>query len=190
MARKDREIIDRLVRQAQAGDRTAFSQLVRLTMKDIVALTYRMTGDRDTAHDLAQETFVSAWQHLGGFREEARFENWLYRIASNKALNHLSRGATVRVASLEAAVATGHDRASDDVQPDRLLEQAQLRDDIFSFMQQLPPQQRLVFELRFYQQLGFAEIAEMTGKALGTIKTNYREAVGKLRTYATERGWR
>jgi len=159
-------------------------------MRDITALTYRMTGDRDAAQDLAQETFVSAWQHLSGFRREARFENWLYRIAANKALNYLGRGGAGRTVSLEDAGGAGAERASDEPAPDRALEQARLRDDISAFMRLLPPRQRLVFELRFYRQLGFAEIAEMTGTAVGTVKTNYREAVGKLRTYAAERGWR
>jgi RNA polymerase sigma factor (sigma-70 family) len=57
-------------------------------------------------------------------------------------------------------------------------------------MGRLPEQQRIVFELRFYKQYQFEEIAEITGKALGTVKTLYREAVKKLRVEATEKGWR
>jgi RNA polymerase sigma-70 factor (ECF subfamily) len=147
-----------------------------------------MTGDRDTAFDLAQETFVSAWEHLGGFRFEARFENWLYRIASNKALNHLSRGSVSQTVSLEDGEA-GVEAIDEGVSPDRLLERGQLREDVLGFMASLPPQQRLVFELRFYKQMDFGEIAEATGRALGTVKTNYREAVAKLRVFAQEKGW-
>ncbi len=147
-----------------------------------------MTGDRDTAFDLAQETFVSAWEHLDGFRGEARFENWLYRIASNKALNHLSRGTVSRTVSLDGddlELAGPAGQSS----PDQILERARLREDVLGFMAQLPPQQRLVFELRFYKQMNFGEIAAATGKALGTVKTNYREAVAKLRLFAREKGW-
>jgi len=188
MARTDTEIIDRLVSRAQAGDRAAFSQLVRLTMNDITALTYRMTGDPDAARDLAQETFVSAWQKLESFRGDARFENWLYRIASNKALNYLASAAHRQTDSLDRAD-TIEPAASPDGSPDVKLEREQLREGVLSFMKTLPPGQRAVFDLRFYQQLSFDEIAQVTGKALGTVKTHYREAVAKLRTYAIEKGW-
>jgi len=66
----------------------------------------------------------------------------------------------------------------------------ELRENVLAFMESLPAQQRLVFNLRFYQQLSFEEIAATTGKALGTVKTNYREAVKKLRRVALEKGWR
>ena len=69
MRNADREIVQYLVRRAKKGDKEAFSRLVRLMMKDVVALTFRMTQDRDGAFDLAQETFVSAWQSLRSFRQ-------------------------------------------------------------------------------------------------------------------------
>jgi len=188
MARTDSEIIDRLVSRAQAGDRAAFSQLVRLTMNDVVALTYRMTGDRDAARDLAQDTFISAWEKIDGFRGEARFENWLYRIASNKALNHLAGEKSHRTESLDGDT-TAEPAASPDGSPDVMLQREQLREGVLAFMQTLPPQQRAVFDLRFYRQLSFDEIAKVTGKAVGTVKTHYREAVAKLRLFAIEKGW-
>ena len=188
MTRNDNETINDLVSLAQAGDRTAFSKLVRKTMNDIVALTYRMTGDREAAHDLTQDTYVSAWEKLSDFRGEAKFTTWLYRIASNKALNYKSSVAVSRTESLDTETGgTPRDRAS--VAPDRLVEQQQLREGVLAFMGTLPPQQRIVFELRFYRQMSFEEIAETTRRALGTVKTHYREAVGKLRQYAQERGW-
>ena len=190
MARKDSEEIDRLVSLAQQGDRQAFSGLVRLLVNDVVALTYRMTGDRDVAHDLAQDAFVAAWQGLGDFRGEARFENWLYRIASNKTLNYLSKASTVRSTSLEQSLQIQDTEPDSGPAPDRQLAQQQLREGVLAFMQTLPPQQRVVFELRFYRQLDFGEIAEVTGKALGTVKTHYREAVAKLRAAAVKKGWR
>lgn len=188
MTRSDDEKISDLVSLARAGDRAAFSKLVRKTMNDIVALTYRMTGDREAAHDLAQDTFVSAWEKLSDFRGDAKFTTWLYRIASNKALNYKSSVAVSRTESLDAKTgSTSSDRVT--AAPDRLVEQRQLREGVLAFMATLPPQQRIVFELRFYRQMSFEEIAETTGRALGTVKTHYREAVGKLRQHAGERGW-
>ena len=193
MPRTDSEIIDNLVVQAQSGDRTAYSKLVRMMMNQVVALTYKMTGDKETAKDLAQETFISAWENLSGFRRDARFESWLYRIATNKTLNYLERPSVKRMSLpingnsemiLESAGrGTG-------ASPESELIKKEMREGILRFMYGLPAQQRIVFDLRFYKQLSFNEIAGVTGKSVGTVKTHYREAVSKLREYAIERGWR
>ncbi|MCB2230645.1 sigma-70 family RNA polymerase sigma factor [bacterium] len=175
-----------LVRLAQQGDRQAFSALARQVMKPLVALTYRMTSDRDAAMDLAQESLLAAWQNLSGFRGEAKFESWLFRIASNKTLNFLNARREYPLTDTIAASAAG----SDADRPDRQMHTHDLREGVLAFMATLPEKQRLVFNLRFYRQMSFAEIAETTGNALGTVKTNYREAVAKLRTHAKEKGWK
>lgn len=174
-----------LVRLAQKGDRQAFGILARQVMKPLVALTYRMTGDSDVAKDLAQDSLVAAWEKLAGFRGDSRFDTWVFRIASNKTLNYLHGRREYRLTeTLEESVAT-----ADADRPDRQMQTQELRDGVLAFMATLPERQRLVFNLRFYRGMSFAEIADVTGNSLGTVKTNYREAVGKLRTYAREQGW-
>ena len=179
---RDDEQWQALAERAARGDRIAFDDLVRQTMESIVALTYRMTGDREVALDIAQDTFVTAWERLKDFRQEARVTSWLYRIAINKTLNHLSRR---RAEPLPDEAAFG----ADTVTPDVLWRQERLRRGLTAFLARLPEQQRLAFELRFYQGLSFQEMAAVTGKALGTVKTNYRQAVQKLRKHALEQGW-
>ncbi|MDD3733175.1 MAG: sigma-70 family RNA polymerase sigma factor [candidate division Zixibacteria bacterium] len=185
MKELNRDRIQPLVEKAVAGDRNAFSEIVRIMMKPIVALTYRMTQNRDVAFDLAQDTFVAAWQNLSGFRGEAHFDSWLYRIATNKTLNHL--------ASPKSKVVSADDYSSsetlDYATPEKILMRKELKNTVINFMATLPVQQRLVFDLRFYQNLSFGEIAEITGNAEGTAKTNYREAVKKLREYMKKKGW-
>jgi RNA polymerase sigma-70 factor (ECF subfamily) len=190
MAIVDHEVIDFLVERAREGDKEAFSKLVRMMMKDIVALTYRMTQDRESAFDLAQDTFVSAWENLRGFRGESMFQSWLYRIASNKTLNFLKQRSHRQAMSIDSAPvgAVASQVPSDN--PEQSLREVELQKGVLDFMAGLPAQQRLVFDLRFYKGLTFEEIARVTGKALGTVKTHYREAVIKLRTLAKQRGWR
>ncbi|RME29644.1 MAG: sigma-70 family RNA polymerase sigma factor [Candidatus Zixiibacteriota bacterium] len=181
MANRDDEVLAQLAKAAAEGNRAAFDEIVRQTMNSVLALTYRMTGDRDTALDLAQDTFVAAWKGLSGFRGDSRLTSWLYRIAANKTLNHLAKRAKPE---------TADSRVSDSVashNPARQLEQEELRVLVREFMATLPPQQRITFELRFYQGMAFDEIARATGRALGTVKTNYRQAVAKLRQFARER---
>lgn len=186
MAKSKDETLKRLVQKAQAGDRDAFSTIVRQLMKPVTALTYRMTGEKESALDLAQDTFVSAWQNLAGFRGESEFKSWLYRIAANKSLNFLkSENRRRDQTRLEPALS---DSSPDN--PEKVLLDRELAGSIRSFMGSLPEQQRLIFNLRFYHEMPFAEIADLTGRALGTVKTGYREAVAKLRTYARDNGWR
>ncbi len=181
--------IDNLALRAKEGSREAFSEIVRLKMNSIIALTYKMTGSKDSAKDLAQETFISAWENIKRFRGEGSFNSWLMRIASNKSLNFIKTlSRMVNDYDFESSDILNNSITA--IQPDKDLEKKQLKESVLDFMQTLPPQQRLIFELRFYKELSFEEISSYTNKALGTVKTNYREAVIKLRKQALEKGWR
>lgn len=182
MARIDSERISNLLNQAKLGDRQAFSEIVRIMMNPVVALTYKMTKDKDSALDLAQDTFVAAWENLKTFKGDAKFESWLYRIAANKTLNFIKRESR----------AVGEDSIAEQAaveNPERDLYQKELKERLFAFLSQLPPQQKLIFELRFYKHLSFEDMARATDKAVGTVKTLYREAVIKLRETAAREGW-
>lgn len=174
--------VDDLVKQAQKGDRHAFSEIVRLLMNKITALTYKITSDRDLAVDIAQDSFISAWQNLHTFNFDAKFESWLYRIAYNKSLNAIKKEErNIKDFDFDSQVSNSS--------PERDLYQQELQTKVLTFLDTLPKEQRAVFELRFYKELAFAEIADTTGKALGTVKTHYREAVKKLRNIAVKQRW-
>ncbi|MBU0985214.1 MAG: sigma-70 family RNA polymerase sigma factor [candidate division Zixibacteria bacterium] len=183
-----REELERLVERAVDGDKDAFSALVRQLMTQVAAVAYRMTGDRESARDLAQETFLSAWQNIRSYRREAGFTSWLYRIAVNKTLNFLK--ANRRLVVSDEVVIQEADRQGSAITPEEELSRRDLADGVLAFMATLPPQQRMIFNLRFYSQMSFDEIATVTGRALGTVKTGYREAVSKLRDHAREKGWK
>ncbi len=187
MAQESNDRIARLVEQAKRGDREAFSEIVKLVMNRVVALTYRITGNRETALDLAQDTLITAWERLEQFRGESSFLSWLMRIATNRSLNHLSRAVTVREQGVDP-VTVEQISVSTSSNPEKELEGVELQQSVQSFMSKLPTQQRIAFELRFYQQFSFDEIAGVTGKALGTVKTNYRESIKKLRVWMKDKG--
>ena len=79
------------IARSRAGDIQAFEALVRQYQQMIHAVTFRMTGSVSDSEDLAQETFISAYEQLANFKGEARFSSWLYRIAANRCLNWLKR---------------------------------------------------------------------------------------------------
>jgi len=183
MVKRDEPEIQKLVGKATLGDRDAFSELVRKLMPTVTATIYRMTGDRQISLDLAQDTFVTVWESLSSFRGTGRFAGWLTTIASNKTLNYIKRFS--RETSID-----DHEQLIDlSSTPDRQLAKQELAQEIADFIITLPPQQKLIFELRFYQEMTFDEIAKTTGRAVGTVKTGYREAVKKLKVVAVEKGW-
>ncbi|UCD17361.1 MAG: RNA polymerase sigma factor [Candidatus Zixiibacteriota bacterium] len=166
----------RLVIRAQAGDREAFNELVRANKDKMFTLIYRMTGDREAAQDLVQETFLTAFKGIGNFRGAASFSGWLYRIASNKTLNYLRRAKLVSFLPLgRLPSAEPSDHMTDGVHND------QLKMILSAAQNALPPKQKLVFYLRFYQELSFADIADILGRSESTAKTHYHKAVEKLR---------
>ena len=80
-----------LIARAQQGDRHAFGELVRRHREGVINVVYRMCGDANLAEDAAQEAFIRAWQHLPNYRPRSPFRNWVYRIATNAALDVLRR---------------------------------------------------------------------------------------------------
>src|SRR5437773_7480057 len=80
-----------LLAACRRGDRRAFEELVRLSHRRVYSLAYRLVGDRQDAEDVAQEAYLRVFRGLAGFREEAQFETWLYRIVANTAMSYLRR---------------------------------------------------------------------------------------------------
>ncbi len=187
MTTLDTNAVARLAEAAINGDRKAFTELVRMFMPKLIAKAYRMTGDREAARDLAQETMVAAWTERSSLREPAAFPGWLFRVGTNRTLNYLqSRARTGLVDEIDQ---TGPAVASHrSTNPEISLHQESMRRFVLDFYRQLPDQQRAVFELRFYQEMPFQQIAETIGKSIGTVKTHYRQAAAKLRQAAIEKG--
>ncbi len=165
-----------LVAKARAGDKRAFDELTRMYKDKMFALTYRMCGDREAALDLLQETFFSAFKAIRNFRGEAGFSSWLYRIASNKAINFLRRKKLLSFLPLGENPAMEPSYIMDDAVRNKELELAMVQ-----AVDSLPPKQKLVFNLRFYDQLQFTEISRIMKRSESTVKTSYQKAIEKLR---------
>jgi RNA polymerase sigma-70 factor (ECF subfamily) len=175
-----------LVDLIQGGDATAFRGLVERFQGRIYAHIYGMIRNREEARDLTQETFVKAYRNIGGFRREASFTTWLYRIASNVTIDHIRKHRRVRVSEFDERF--GHSDQGDEVwDPDHLrrspgkdLERAQLYTRIMDAMQQLPEDQRQVVLLREIEGFSYREIAETMGIPEGTVMSRLFYARKKL----------
>jgi RNA polymerase sigma-70 factor (ECF subfamily) len=165
-----------LVRRAQAGDRQAFDKLVVENKDKVFALIYRMTENRETALDLLQDSFLAAYKSLKKFRGDSGFSSWLYRIASNKTLNYIRRARIIPFYNIESGVGAEPAYEMTDKIENEALQKA-----LTGALKSLPPQQKLAFNLRFYEELPFAEIAVIMDKSESTVKTHYQKATEKLR---------
>lgn len=180
----ERSTDERLVAAVLSGEREAFSELVGRHQRGVLAFAARMTGDREAAPDIAQETFLKAFCALASFDPKFRFSTWLYRIASNCAVDHLRR-RRARIPSRVGRDAEGETpeaqiRASDP-SPDQLLRCRELAGRLDVEIRALPPQYRQLLHLRHQGQLRYDEIARATGIPIGTVKNRIFRAREILR---------
>jgi len=165
-----------LIEQAQAGDRSAYGELVRRNYNGVVNVVYRMCGDAGLAEDMAQEAFLRAWVNLPSFYPQSSLRNWLYRIAVNAALDVLRRKTEEPVEDEKMQMVT--DQAPGP-------EAAMIQKEQVAFLQQamksLPEAARSVLVLREYGELSYQEIASVLDIPVGTVMSRLNYARTKLR---------
>ena len=165
---------------ARRGDRDAFNELVRATYRDIYALAYRLTGNREDAGDVVQDAYVRAYRAIRRFRGDSSFSTWMYRITSNCASTHLSRRTRQRTEELSDDVPIVDLRPEQD--PSLRAEAAVLRHHIDRAIRALPERLRQVVVLRDLHDLSHSEIAAELGITTSAAKVRLHRARQRLRT--------
>ena len=183
---------EELVTLAMGGDSESFNQLVLRWERPIYALAYRTLGREDEARDVCQETFLRAYRALPGFKGEAKFSSWIYRIALNLCRDWMrkKRRTPVMQAPEGVDLADLADRAAarGPVESiETLVAKRQLSQRVAVAMRTLPEEQRTAIVLKEYHGLTFQEIAEMQGCPLSTVKTRLYQGLSVLRTQLAER---
>ena len=164
---------------ARRGDRDAFNELVRATYRDIYALAYRLTGNREDAGDVVQDAYVRAYRAIRRFRGDSSFSTWMYRITSNCASTHLSRRSRQRTEELSSDVPIVDLRPEQD--PSLRAEAAVLRHHIDRAIRSLPERLRQVVVLRDLHDLSHSEIAAELGITTSAAKVRLHRARQRLR---------
>ena len=175
----DEQLLD-LLRKSETR-RYGFDLLVRQYQKRIYRHVRHLVISHDDTDDIVQNVFLKAWNNLSTFREEARLYTWLYRIATNEALSHLKSKRLKMFLSFNGM--------------EKQMEQALLDDNYFSGdeialkLQQailkLPAKQRLVFNMRYYNELSYDEMSVILGTSAGALKASYHFAAKKIEEYVT-----
>ena len=176
---------ERLVDETLAGDRDAFGALVLRHQRGLVNYIFRLVGSRDAATDLSQEVFLKVFVSLASFDPRFRFTTWLYRIASNSAIDHLRRRhprtLSLSQPSSSDELAATPALAGNDPSPDDVLRGRELQSRISQAIAALPLGYRQLIHLRHQHNCRYDEIAKITRLPLGTVKNRIFRARELLR---------
>ena len=180
-----------LVRRSQKGDMASYDELVRRYQERIYATVYHMTSNHEDANDLAQETFIKAYQALKSFKGGSSFYTWLYRIAVNKTINFLKQRKNRTHMSLnDLDFHAEHDpdlvALVSDKTPRREVNLAELQEKLNGAMQKLSEPHRMVVTLHDVQGLPHDEIAEIMGCNIGTVRSRLFYARQQLQAYLSD----
>jgi RNA polymerase sigma-70 factor (ECF subfamily) len=178
---------EQLVEDWLKGERTAFESLVRRHRRALVNHIYRHTGKREGAHDLAQDVFLKIYKSLPSFDSRFRFTTWMYRIASNCAIDSM-RKKKPHTFSIHSDPYNDEDGsrtrnlAGTDPTPHELLQLGELKTRLDSAVRRLPADYRQLIMLRHRQHCRYDEIARITQLPIGTVKNRIFRAREMLRT--------
>ena len=156
--------------------RSAFEDVMRRYSEQLYWQIRRMVLSHDDADDVLQNTFIKAWLNIDSFRGESRISTWLYRIATNETLTFLSKQHTMQMVELDSPEGGPADRLEGDTyfsgnDAQRLLQEALLT---------LPDKQRLVFNMKYFQEMKYEEMSQVLGTSVGALKASYHLAVKKI----------
>ena len=168
-----------LIAAAQAGDRGAFDDLVRVTYADTYTLAYRLTGNEEDARDVSQEAYLRAYRAIDRFRGDAQFSTWMYRITANCAATYLGRRSRHRHDVLDDTVPLADPRTDHD--PQLRADASDLRNRLARALDDLPPRLRSVVVLRDIYDLPHESIAAELGISESAAKVRLHRARRKLR---------
>ena len=174
---------EELVARSKTGDMDSFNQLVKRWERPIFALAYRTLGREEDARDVTQETFLRAFRALSGFKGDAKFSSWLYRIALNLCRDWMRKERRTPVVAVPEGVDVEQlaaDRGPVETVED-LAARSELSREVARAMESLPAEQRQAIILKEYHGLTFQEIADQLDCPLSTVKTRLYQGLSVLR---------
>ena len=165
-------------REAATKER-AFTAIIKKYQEKLYWHVRRLVVDHDDANDVLQNMFIKVWNGLENFREDSQLYTWLYRIATNEGLSFLEqqkRRSTVSLSDVEAGL-------SNKVKADANFDANKLEWKLQVAIQQLPEKQRIVFNLRYFDELPYQEMSRILDTSEGALKASYHHAVKKIEEF-------
>lgn len=176
----DKEILN-LFRSEESKEK-AFKILVEKYHERLYFHIRKILIIHDDTNDVLQETFIKIYNNLDKFREDSELFTWLYKIATNQALSFLKK----QQRSYTFSAISYEDTLVDKLRSDEYFDGDELQMKLQKAILSLPPKQRLVFNMKYYDELKYEEIAEILNKSIGALKASYHHAVNKIKKYLDE----
>ena len=157
----------------------AYTSIIRKYQEKLYWHIRRMVVEHEDANDVLQNVLIRVWNGLENFREDSQLYTWLYRVATNECLSYLEqqkKRSTISLNEVESGL-SNKIRADRDFDPNKLEWKLQLA------IQQLPEKQRLVFNLRYYDEKPYEEMSRILETSEGALKASYHHAVKKIEDY-------
>jgi RNA polymerase sigma factor (sigma-70 family) len=180
MALTDRSDAELLMQfRDPATKEKAYTSIIRKYQEKLYWHIRRMVVDHDDANDVLQNVFIRVWNGLDNFKEESQLYTWLYRIATNECLTFLDqqkRRSSVSLSDVESGL-------ENKIKADKHFDANKLEWKLQLAIQQLPEKQRLVFSLRYYDEMPYEEMSRILETSEGALKASYHHAVKKIEEY-------
>ena len=160
----------------------AFEQVVSYYSEKLYYQIRKLVISHDDANDLLQNTFLKAWMNIGFFRGEARLSTWLYKIAFNESMTFLNKQHAQNNLSIDEADTFLIEKLEGDEYFDGDALQLKLQKAILS----LPDKQRAVFNMRYYDEMPYEQMSDITGTSVGALKASYHHAVKKIEDFLNQ----
>ena len=173
----DQDLVTYLQEESTAQE--AFGILLDRYSAKLYVTIRRIVHTHEDADDVLQNTFIKVWKNIHTFRGDSRLYTWLYSIASNEALSHLRRERRDRKVPLK----TDAYDLSETLSGDPFFNGSKAEALLAKAVEQLPDKQKLVFRMRYFDELPYNEISEITNTSVGALKASYHHAVKKLEKY-------
>ncbi len=171
------ELIDRL--REPTTCREAFAEVIAMYTEPLYWQIRRMVENHDDANDLLQNTFLKAWSSIENFRGEAKLSTWLHKIAINESITFLERERK----RLNVSIDDESSFLINSIEADEYIDGDELAQKLRKAIATLPEKQRLVFNMKYYDEMKYEDMSEILGTSVGALKASYHLAVKKIEQF-------
>jgi RNA polymerase sigma-70 factor (ECF subfamily) len=171
------DLVKRLRERSTCRD--AFGEVIKLYSEPLYWQIRRMVENHDDANDLLQNTFMKAWSSIDNFRGDAKLSTWLYKIAINESITFLARERK----RLNVSIDDEESMLVNMIEADTFIDGDELAIKLRKAIASLPEKQRLVFNMRYYDDMKYEDMSEILGTSVGALKASYHIAVKKIENF-------
>lgn len=178
MVIEDSELL-KLFQEDKSKQHEVFALILKKYQQKIYWHIRRMVVNHDDADDIVQDVFIKVWRNLESFRQDSQLYTWIYRIATNECITFLNKKKDKLNVSYEEMT----EKLGETLKDDPFFTGEEIQQKLQKAILTLPEKQRLVFNMKYYDDLKFQEISDIVGTSVGALKTSYHLAVKKIESF-------